>query len=66
MLVVKYYNYSAADNKYIADFIFCESIQVCSDGNIKLLACSLNDEKPDCYFIIKASQLISIRVKDGE
>lgn len=65
MLVVRYYKMDP-NFKYIPDCIFCDSIEACADGNVRLLACSFNDGDPRATIIIKASQLISIRVKEGK
>lgn len=65
MLVVRYYKLDS-NFKYIPDYICCNLIEACADGNVRLLACSFNEGDPRATIIIKASQLISIRVKDGE
>lgn len=66
MLVVRYYNYDAQSNKYFPDCIFCTSVEACADCNVRLLACNTDPDNPLSTVIIKANQLIEIRVKDGE
>lgn len=66
MLVVRYYKYSAKDDTYVPNFIFCDSIESSADGNVRLLACDVNPNNPRATVIIKASQLISIRVKEKD
>ncbi len=63
MLVVRYYKYDASSNLYYPDCIFCDSIEACADGNVRLLACNFDKDNPLSAIIIKANQLISIRVK---
>lgn len=62
MLVVRYYKYDAS-GMYFPYCIFCDLIEACADGNVRLLACNIDQDNPLATIIIKASQLISIRVK---
>lgn len=66
MLVVKFYIYDKKLDKYFTNCQFCNSVEACADGNIKMLVCNLDPDDPGASFIIKASQLISIRVKEGK
>lgn len=75
MLVVRYYNYDAKDNTYYPDYLYCNSVEACADGNVRLLALNIEPTQPNNTFIIKANQLINIKVhepisinlkKDGE
>lgn len=62
MLVVRYYKLDR-NFKYIPDCILCDLIEACADGNVRLLACNIDQDNPLATIIIKTSQLISIRVK---
>lgn len=62
MLVVRFYRYDDINNKYNIDVAICDSIQMCSDGNVRFIVINIEDNnKKD--FIIKANQLIDVKVR---
>lgn len=61
MLVVRYYAYDSKNDRYMPDCVFCRSVESCTDGNVRLLACNLDSDDPRSVFIIKASQLIDVK-----